>query len=246
MNRTALVVGGSGGIGGTVCKMLADRGCNVVCGYNSSEAEALRLVAQITGAGQRAMAIKIDLSLPDSCVLDEICENIFNQFGSLDILVNCAAINLEAAAPAMDDDCWRKVIEVNLTGAFGLTRAATKYMMMKRWGRIIHISSVSAHLGGRGQINYASAKAGLEAMVRVFALEVGRKGITVNGVAPGVITTAMSERIIGEHQDKLLETISVKRFGRPEEVAEMIAFLASDAAAYINGQTIRVDGGMGL
>ena len=246
MNRTAVVVGGSGGIGSAVCKILADSGCNIVCGFNRSDAEAQQIVEQITSAGWQAIALKINLSSPDSSILDGVCEDIFNHFGSLDILVNCAAINLESAAPAMDDDCWRKVLDVNLTGAFCLTRAVTKYMMMKRWGRIIHISSVSAHIGGRGQINYASSKAGLEAMIRVFALEVGRKGITVNGVAPGVIATAMSERIIGEHQDKLLESISAKRFGKPEEVAGVIAFLASETASYINGQTIRVDGGMGL
>lgn len=246
MNRTALIIGGSGGIGSAVCKALADSGVNIICGFYMAEQEADHIVQQITASGRHAASMKIDFAGRDSDDLDKICENIFARFGSLDILVNCAAINLESAAPALDDDCWQKVLDVNLTGAFRITRASVKYMMMNHWGRIIHLSSISAHFGGRGQINYASAKSGLEAMVRVFALELGRKGITVNGVAPGVITTRMSERVIDEHQDKMLENISVKRFGKPDEVAAVIAFLASDAASYINGQTIRVDGGMGL
>ena len=246
MSRTALIVGGSGGIGSAVCRELAKSGINIVCGFSKSEQDAELVVKQIIDSGHQAMSMKIDLGNQDSDVLDRTCEDIFKRFGSLDIVVNCAAINQESSAPGMDDECWQKVIDVNLSGAFRLTRASVKYMMMNRWGRIIHMSSISARFGGRGQINYASSKAGLEAMIRVFALELGRKGITVNGVAPGVIMTKMSERIIDEHKEKLLDSISAKRFGTPEDVAATTAFLASESASYINGQIIRVDGGMGL
>jgi 3-oxoacyl-[acyl-carrier protein] reductase len=146
----------------------------------------------------------------------------------------------------MDDETWNKVIETNLSGAFRLCRAAGKFMLIHRWGRMINVSSISSFLGGRGQMNYAASKAGLEVMTRVLALELGRKGVLANCVAPGVIETKMSERIRQDHREPLLEAIAVRRFGLPEEIAEVVTFLASDASSYITGQVIRVDGGMGL
>ena len=146
----------------------------------------------------------------------------------------------------IEDEAWNRVMDVNLTGAFRLCRAAAKYMMLNRWGRIINVSSISSGFGGRGQVNYAASKAGLESMTRVLALELGRKGILANCVAPGVIETKMSERIRQSHERALVETIAVRRFGQPQDVAEVVAFIASDASAYVTGQVIRVDGGMGL
>jgi len=245
MKRTALITGGSGGIGSVICKSLASNDINVVCGFSKNSEVANAIVEEIRKSGYDAIAMKVDIT-ESSEVLDNICEGIFEHFGSLDILVNCAAINSEAPAPGMDDDTWQKVIDVNLSGAFRLTRAAVKYMIVRKWGRVIHLSSVSAQTGGRGQINYAASKAGLETMTRVFALELGRKDITVNGIAPGVIETAMTERIVSEYREILLENISAKRFGKPDDVASLAAFLVSDEASYINGQIIKIDGGMNL
>jgi 3-oxoacyl-[acyl-carrier protein] reductase len=160
--------------------------------------------------------------------------------------VNCAAANEEAPAAGMEDAAWDRVRALNLDAAFRLCRAAAKYMVLGRRGRIVTFSSVSARRGGRGQVNYAASKAGVEAMTRVLALELGRKGVLVNCIAPGVIETPMSERVRREHGGALAEEIALRRFGRPEEVAACVVFLVSDAAGYITGQTIRVDGGMAL
>lgn len=245
MKRMALITGGSGGIGSAICKFLASKDLNIICGFSKKKDTAEAVVEDIRKAGGDAVAMKVDVT-ESSETLDNISEEIFDRFGSLDILVNCSAINIEAPAPGMDDDAWQKVIDVNLSGAFRLTRSAVKYMIVKKWGRIIHLSSVAAHSGGRGQINYAASKAGLEAMIRVFALELGRKGITVNGIAPGVIETSMTERIVSEYRETLLNNIAAKRLGKPDDVASLAAFLVSEEASYINGQIIKVDGGMNL
>jgi 3-oxoacyl-[acyl-carrier protein] reductase len=242
--RVALIAGASGGIGAAVARSLSASDTIVHLGYHRHPSAADEVTQEIVGSGGQAFSVALDLGSRDQ--IDAACSEIHARTGRLDILVNCAAINREMPALAMDDDVWREVLEINLDGAFRLARAVARYMMLGRWGRIINVSSIAAIHGGRGQINYAVAKSGMEAMTRVLALELGRKGILVNCVAPGIIETEMSARVRQQYGEEILKNISVKRFGRPEEIASVIAFLASDDAGYINGHTIRVDGGMAL
>lgn len=243
-SRVALVAGGSGAIGGAVSERLAAEGIRVFVGFQYGKDAAQGTAQDIGARGGQAEVVALDLC--DAAQSAKVCERIHQTHGRLDILVNCAALNIEAPALGMEDEAWRRVLDANLDGAWRLCRAAAKFMVLGRWGRIVNFSSVSARFGGRGQINYSVSKAGVEAMTRVLALELGRKGVLVNCVSPGVIESRMSERMRREHGDKLLEAIAVKRFGTPEEVAALVSFLAGDASAYITGQVLRVDGGLGL
>ena len=244
IKRIALIAGGSGAIGSSIAKRLALDSVKIYIGFHKNRGSAEAGTTEILHKGGQAETVHLDLNTPSEP--DQVCQRIFDNCGRLDILVNCAAINIEAPALGIVDEAWDRVIDTNFSGAFRLCRAAIKFMLLNRWGRIINVSSIAGSLGGRGQINYASSKAGLETMTRVLALEVGRKGVLANCVAPGVIETKMSERIRRDHVEPLLNSIAVHRFGQPEEVAEVVAFLASEASAYITGQVIRVDGGMGL
>ena len=242
--RVALIAGGSCDIGGAIARRLARNGARVLVGYCARAEAAQATAEQINAAGGRAQAVPLDVL--DAAAVEAVCQGIHERHGRLDILVNGAAINVEAPALGLADEDWDRVLATNVSAAFRLCRAAAKYMVLGRWGRIVNISSIAAVHGGRGQVNYAASKAALESMTRVLALELGRKGVRANCVAPGTIASGMSERVRAEHEQELLGAIAVRRFGAPEDVAETVAFLASDAADYITGQVIRVDGGMWL
>lgn len=242
--RIALVAGGSCAIGGAVARRLARDGRRVYVGYRRHADEAAATAAAVTAEGGEAEALPLDVL--DPAAVEAACEALHARHGRLDILVNCAAINVEAPALGMADEDWDRVVATNVSAAFRLCRAAAKYMVLGRWGRIVNVSSISANHGGRGQANYAASKAALESLTRVLALELGRKGVRANCVAPGVIDSGLSGRVRSEHGPELLDAIAVRRFGSAEDVATAVAFLASDAADYITGQVIRVDGGMCL
>ena len=237
MQRVAIVAGSTGTLGQAICRELHATGVRVACGYAASQEQAKALAESLDG-----MALELH---SDKAPEDPV-RAVYQRYGRLDILVNAVGVNLESSAPAMRTEDWQTVLDTNLGFAFRLTQAVLPHMLPERYGRIVHLSSIAGRAGGRGQINYAVAKAGLERMVRVFALEVGRKGVTVNCVAPGVIISEMSRRVRGEHETELLANIACRRFGSPGDVAKATAFLAGEDAGYINGAVLPVDGGMML
>ena len=237
--KRALVTGGSGGIGAAICRRLAADGHHVIVHANRSLDKAAAVVGAIIANGGSAEAVAFDVT--DRTASEAALEPLLEK-GPIQILVNNAGIHADAVFPGMSAEQWHSVIDVSLNGFFNVTQPLTMPMIRTRWGRIITISSVAGITGNRGQVNYAAAKGALHAASKSLALELASRGITVNAVAPGIIATEMSEGAFDA--DAIKHIVPMKRAGKPEEVADLVAFLASENAAYISGQVISINGGM--
>jgi 3-oxoacyl-[acyl-carrier protein] reductase len=238
--QVAIITGASRGIGRAIALELAAQGANVVVNYASSGDAAQQVVAEITEAGGNAIALQADVSKLEQ--VDALLSNTLEKFGRVDILVNNAGITRDTLLLRMKPEDWQAVIDLNLTGVFLCTRAVSKVMLKQRSGRIINIASVAGQMGNPGQANYSAAKAGVIGFTKTVAKELASRGITVNAVAPGFISTDMTSDL---KSDEIIKYIPLGRYGQPEDVAGMVRFLAADsAAAYITGQVFNVDGGM--
>jgi 3-oxoacyl-[acyl-carrier protein] reductase len=242
MTRVALVTGASRGIGRSVALTLADAGMAVGVNYAHNSDAADEVVAAITSGGGTAVAVRADVA--DSAQIDEMFEVVRRELGPVVVLVNNAGITRDNLILRMSSDSWDETLATNLTSVFHCSKAALRDMLRAKWGRIISVASVAGVSGNAGQANYAASKAGVIGLTKSLAKEVGSRGITVNAVAPGWIETDMTRALGDEVAGRATETISLRRLGRPEEVASAVGYLASDAAGYITGQTIVVDGGM--
>lgn len=240
--RVALVTGASRGIGRAVALALARQGAAVAVNYARSGAAAAEVVAAIEAAGGRGLAVQGDVG--DAAEAERVVAEVERALGPVSILVNNAGIVRDTLLLRMKDEDWDDVLRTNLTGAFRVTRLVLRGMVRQRWGRIVNVASVAGLVGNPGQANYSAAKAGLVGFTKALAREVGSRGVTVNAVAPGFIDTDMTRGLPDVVRRRALEQIPLGRFGTPEDVAAAVAFLASDAAAYITGQTIVVDGGL--
>ena len=237
--KRALVTGGSGGIGSAICRQLASDGFHVIVHAHRSLAAAQNLAGEITAAGGSAQALAFDVT--DGAATASALEAVLAD-GPVQVLVNNAGIHDDAVFPGMRLTQWQRVIDVSLNGFFHVTQPLMMPMIRTRWGRIINITSVAAVAGNRGQVNYSAAKGALHAATKSLALEVASRGITVNAVAPGIIATPMSQDTFDT--PAIARLVPMKRAGRPEEVADLVSFLASERAAYISGQVISINGGM--
>jgi len=241
--RVALVTGASRGIGRAIATGLARAGATVCINYRQQHERAKETLQAIEAAGGHAFVHRADVS--DRAQADALIGAVVGRAGRLDILVNNAGISREGLFVEMSDGEWTSVLETNLGGVYHCARQGAHHMLRQGWGRIINVSSVLVSRAGRGQVNYAASKGGVNALTTALATELGPRGVTVNAIAPGLIETDMSRPFIGMSASKIREWIPMRRVGRPEEVAALAVFLASEDAGYITGQIIAVDGGIG-
>jgi 3-oxoacyl-[acyl-carrier protein] reductase len=243
--KVALVTGASRGMGKAIALKLASLGSKVAVNYvaieDSNKVDADNVVEGIIRLGGEAMSVEADVR--DSEAVKSMVERVTDNWSKIDILVNNAGINRDTLLLRMSDDAWDDVIDTNLRGAYLCTKFGLRSMMRQEWGRIISISSVTGIVGNTGQSNYAASKGGLIAFTKSVAREMGSRNITVNAVAPGFIITGMTDKLPAERKEAILEMIPLQRFGQPEDVAELVAFLAGERAGYITGQVITIDGG---
>lgn len=241
-DKVAIVTGGTRGIGRAIALKLADKGANIVINYRNSDKEAEELKAILEEKGVKVLAVKCDISnFEDSKNLMDKCKEVF---GKIDILVNNAGITKDTLIMRMKEEDFDNVIDVNLKGTFNCAKHASAIMLKQRFGKIINMTSVVGIAGNAGQVNYAASKAGVIGLTKSLAKELGSRGITVNAVAPGFINTDMTASLSEKVKEEASKNIPLKRLGDPEDVANLVGFLASDAANYITGQVINVDGGM--
>lgn len=240
--KTAIVTGGSRGIGRSIALQLAAKGANVVVNYTSRCEAALLVVKEIEELGASGMAVKADVS--KTVEVENLVNEVLNKFGSIDILINNAGITRDNLIIKMTEQEFDEVINTNLKGAFICTKAVSRVMIKQKSGKIINVSSVVGIIGNAGQSNYAAAKAGLIGFTKSMAKELAKKGININAVAPGFIQTDMTSVLSDKVKEEIIESIPLKRIGMPEDVAKAVLFLASEYSDYITGQVIHIDGGM--
>lgn len=240
--KNALVTGSSRGIGRAIALELGRLGANVAVNYAGNEAKAQEVVDELEKMGVKAIKIQADVT--DEEAVKKMVKEVIQTFGSLEILVNNAGITRDNLLMRMKEEEFDEVIDTNLKGAFLCTKAVVRQMMRQKYGRIINIASIVGISGNPGQANYVAAKAGLIGLTKSNAKELASRNILVNAVAPGFITTDMTDELSDEQKEAIFRLIPLERFGEPEDVANVVGFLASDKAKYITGQTIHVDGGM--
>jgi 3-oxoacyl-[acyl-carrier protein] reductase len=243
-NKTVLITGGTRGIGRAMTEATAQAGANVIATYMSNEAAAQDFIGSLRSKGLKVHGIKMDVR--NSKQVDEALATMESEHGPVHVLINNAGIVKDDLILSMEDEAWSDVINTNLGGVFNVTRAVARQMLRARSGNIINISSVAASRPGRGQVNYAASKGGVEAVTKALAVELAPRNVRVNCIAPGVITTDMSKDVRDAAGDKILESVLLKRFGNPEDIANMAVFMASDMSSYITGEVIHIDGGLKL